>query len=80
MKLLYLFGATLVFAAIIWYEVPKMLQQKMKGELITFTVLMVIAMGMSYAQIMEFKLPNPTKLIEFVFSPAAKFLEETLKP
>ncbi len=79
MDFLYLFGATLVFAAIIWYEVPPLLKKKMRGELIAFSVLMVLAMVMGYAQILEIKLPNPTKLLQFIFSPVVSLLEKALK-
>lgn len=65
----------LIFAVIIWFEVPSLIKKQMWGELIVFSVLIVLGMVMSIAQTLGIKLPNPTKGIELIFKPLADLLK-----
>ena len=64
-----------IFAAIILFEVPPLIKNKMWGELIAFSVLMFIGMFLSIAQTVGIKLPNPTKGIDAIFKPLADLLK-----
>lgn len=64
-----------LFAAIIFLEVPSLIKKKMWGELIAFSVLMSIGMFLSITQALDIKLPNPTKAIEMIFQPLAELIK-----
>ncbi len=73
-----IFLISLIFIAIIAYEAPGLIRQKMWRELAVFGVLLVIGMIYSYGQVLNLPLPNPTKGIEAVFKPVSKYLEKIL--
>lgn len=73
-----LFLLSLVFIAIIAYEAPGLIKQKMWRELAAFGVLLIIGMVYSYGQVLNLPLPNPTKGIEAVFKPVSQYLEKLL--
>jgi hypothetical protein len=60
--------------AISLFEIPKLLQQKMKGELIAFGFFLIIGMALAMAMSLGLTVPNPTDGIEFVFGPISKLI------
>lgn len=73
-----LFLLSLIFIAIIAFEVPGLVRQKMWRELATFSVLLIIGMVYSYGQVLNLPLPNPTAGIEAVFKPVSQYIEKLL--
>lgn len=73
-----LFLASLIFIAIIAFEVPDLIKKKMWRELAAFGVLMLIGMFYSYGQILDLPLPNPTEGIMAIFKPVSQYLEKLL--
>jgi len=65
----------LIFTVIIWFELPKLIKNKMWGELIAFSILMLIGMSLSIAQTVGINLPNPTKGLEALYKPLAELLK-----
>lgn len=70
---------SLVFVAIIAFEAPRLVKQKMWRELGAFAGLMFIAMALSYAELLDIKLPTPIDAIEFVFKPVADVMDKALQ-
>lgn len=71
-------GVILVFAAIIAWEVPRLYREKMWRELAVFFVLVIAGIVLSFGQIFDWPLPNPTSILEAVFRPVSKFIEDIL--
>lgn len=69
---------TLVFVAIIAFEVPGLVKKKMWRELAAFSVLLFIGMVLSFGQVLKLPVPNPTKGIDAVFKPVTQFIERML--
>jgi len=63
---LYVLALLLVFAGIAYYEAPKLIRRRQWGELAAFTVLLTLGLGLSLAQALGLKVPNPTKGIEYL--------------
>lgn len=73
------FALILVFGAIIAFEVPGLVKAKAWRELAVFGWILLIGMTYAFGYVLDIKLPNPTKAIEFVFQPPAKAIESLLK-
>jgi len=74
-----LIGLMLIFSGIILFEVPRMWKDKMWRELITFSGLLTVGMVMSFAAVLRIDLPNPTKVIDFIFNPLSEVILSFLK-
>lgn len=61
-------------------EIPKMLQQKLIKELITFSVLLLIGTTIGVMKIFDLKVPNPSDFLAWVYSPVADLMKSLLKP
>ena len=68
----YILLILLIGALIVWYEVPKMVNQKLWGELVAFSVFLVIGLALAIAQTLHLRVPNPTQAIEAVFGPISR--------
>ncbi len=55
-----------IYASIILYEVPKMLQKKLKRELAVFSALLSIGIILGVLLLLDVKIPSPTKEV-YVF-------------
>lgn len=71
---------TLLFVIIMAIELPKLIRQKMYRELWAFTGVTVIAIVLSFGQVLELPIPNITKGIEAVVRPAYLAVERLLMP
>ncbi|ABO48602.1 conserved hypothetical protein [Desulforamulus reducens MI-1] len=69
---------SLAYIIIIILEVPRLVVQKMWRDLLAFSILLLPAMVYSYGLALDIDMPNPTKLIEVIFEPLAKQLEQLL--
>lgn len=56
------------------YEVPKLLKQQMRRELIAFSALFVVAVALAMALVLRLPVPNPTRGIEIIFGPLSRLL------
>lgn len=68
----YILLILLIGACIVWYEAPKMVSQRMWGELAAFSVFLVIGLGLAIAQALHLRVPNPTQAIEAVIGPISR--------
>ncbi|WP_313894093.1 hypothetical protein [Psychrobacillus sp.] len=62
-------GILLVAAIILFIEVPSLLEKKYKKELIVFSMLLAIGVGLGMAHSMGKSIPNPNDLLTFIFKP-----------
>lgn len=72
-------GLFIVFAGVIFFEVPRMVKDKMWRELAVFSGLMVPGMSMAVMAVMNIKTPNPTKLLNALFNPISDLILALLK-
>ncbi|MFJ5769829.1 hypothetical protein [Psychrobacillus sp. NPDC093180] len=63
------FGILLVAAVIVYLEVPSLVKKKQKKELIVFSVLLAIGVGLGVLHSFGKPIPNPTQLLTFIFKP-----------
>ncbi|MED4399887.1 hypothetical protein ABET41_09975 [Metabacillus fastidiosus] len=72
-------GGILVIAIIIIaLEVPYLLKNKLKREMWAFSILLIIAIGLSIAMALNVNIPNPIDLISTIFKPFSWFLYDYL--
>ncbi len=62
-------GILLIAAIILWIEVPPLLEKKHKKELLVFSVLLAIGVGLGIALGFGQPVPNPIDLLTFIFKP-----------
>ncbi len=71
----------LVFDTILCFvEIPKMLQQKLIKELVTFSVLLLFGTIIAVLKSLDLKVPNPSDLLAWVYSPVSDLMNSLLKP
>jgi hypothetical protein len=56
----------IAFIGIALFEIPDLIQRKRWRELLVFLVFLLFAFIVSLLQVLEIKLPNPVKGIEFL--------------
>lgn len=64
----------LVGVGVAYYEVPKLMQQEQKRELIVFSCFLLIGIALALALSLNLPIPNPTAAIEFIFDPLVRLL------
>ncbi|MGG0655454.1 hypothetical protein [Rummeliibacillus pycnus] len=72
-------GILLIAVAILWIEVPPLLEKKYKKELLVFSILLVIGLGLSITLALEKPIPNPLDLLTFIFKPLDDVISLLLK-
>ena len=73
-------GILLIAAVIVWMEVPPLLEKKYKKELLVFSILLAIGVGLSITLFgFEKTIPNPFDLLTFIFKPLNDFISHLLK-
>ncbi len=65
----------LTFLIIILIEVPHLIRDKMWKELGAFSVTLAIGIALAVPQTLGKTVPNPIKLVEIIFKPAAEWLK-----
>lgn len=61
------FTVLVLAAGTFWLEAPKLLRQNHKREFIVFMILLLISSGSYVLLTLEVVLPNPFKVIEWMF-------------
>lgn len=56
------------------YEVPRLMEEQMKRELIAFGGFLLIGVVLALALALGLPLPNPTRAVEYIFGPLKKLL------
>ena len=73
--------AVLAFDTILCFiEIPKMLNQKLFKELITFSVLLLIGTVMAVMKSLNIDVPNPSDFLIWVFSPFSDLMKYMVQP
>ncbi len=73
--------AVLIFDVIVCIvEIPKMLNQKLMRELVTFSVLLLLGTVLAVMKSLNIKIPNPSDFFAWVFSPFNDIMQSLLKP
>ncbi len=67
-------GIILSAAAIMILEVPYMLRKRLKKELWVFSLLLLLGVGISSAEALQWAIPTPLDWITFVYKPFTDFL------
>jgi hypothetical protein len=57
-----------IFSAIVWYEAPALVRKKQWREFISFSVILGLGFALCLLQILEIKLPNPSRIIAAIFN------------
>lgn len=60
-------------------EIPKMLQQKLIKELVTFSILLLFGTVIAVLKSLDITVPNPSDLVSWVFSPVADLMKSLIK-
>lgn len=69
-------GLILLFIGVLILQVPDLARKKSWKELALFTVLFTLAVVYSFGQVLEIKLPNPTRVMEYLSVPAWMAIEK----
>jgi hypothetical protein len=73
-------AAVIVFASIICIkELPKMLKAGLIKELVTFCILLALGTGLTIMKIFGTKIPNPSDLVKWIYSPLSDFMNSLIK-
>ena len=67
-----------IFLVLIALEAPGLVRDKQWRELAAFSVLMVVAMALSFAQVLGLPIPNPNHGLEAIFTPIAEMIKKVL--
>ncbi|MFD2442840.1 hypothetical protein ACFSO7_02370 [Bacillus sp. CGMCC 1.16607] len=72
-------GILVIVAIIIAIDVPPLLRKKLKKELWIFSILLLIGIVLSVAQVLEMKIPNPLEWIIAIYQPLSNMIDQLLK-
>ncbi|WP_031515719.1 hypothetical protein [Desulfofalx alkaliphila] len=75
---MYLLLLFIAFALIIATEVPRLVRQDKYKELLVFSFLLAVGIGLSIAEILNFSLLNPTQISEWIFKPLGEVMVDFL--
>lgn len=67
-----------VYAGIIALTVPQMVKNTLWRELMAFSFILVLAIVYSFGLLFNLQLPNLVDLLEVLFIPVTKFMEQML--
>ena len=73
-----LIGIFLITLFMIGWDVPILVAGKQWRGLVVYVALLVLGVGSGSALALGLNLPNPTKLIEFVYHPAMVLVDKIL--
>jgi hypothetical protein len=68
------------YVLVAYFEVPRMLKNRMRRELVSFIALSVLGFALAAGQILNLPLPNMNKAIEAVVRPVYQAVESRLVP
>ena len=68
-------GLVLFFAILVVVQVRDMIKKALWRELIAYSILMTVAMILSFGLLFDLKLLNPIAAVEKVFNPVIRYLD-----
>lgn len=71
-------GLVVLFAAIIVLQVPTLIKQQMWKDLSAFSGLLLLAMVLSFAQVLDLPIPNVFDMIAKIFTPVTNYLDNLI--
>lgn len=72
--------AVLAFGAVTSFiEIPKMLNRKLYKEFAAFCILLATGMTLAILKSLNVKIPNPSDLVAWVYSPLKEVMKSMLK-
>ncbi|PIC57996.1 hypothetical protein CSV80_06740 [Sporosarcina sp. P12(2017)] len=72
-------GILLLAAAILWFEVPSLLEKKYKKELLVFSILLAIGVVLGILLAFGVTIPPPLELLTFLFTRLTDLIAPLLK-
>lgn len=69
----------MVSSLISLYEIPQLIQDKRKMDLIMFSLILAISTGLSLALALNIPVPNPVDWLRPIFDPVSKWIDNLLK-
>lgn len=72
-------GIIIVHALIIWMEVPTLLRNNERKELVGFSILLFIGFVLSILESTTIELPNPLDFVTFIYKPVSDFVNGLLE-
>lgn len=79
MAIMSILAVSVFSAAVCFVEIPKMVKQKLFRELWTFCILLGIGTILAILKSLDVKIPNPSDLIAWVYSPLAETMKSITK-
>lgn len=73
-----LIGIFIIVIFMIGWDVPEMVSGKQWRELAVYAMLLIVGVGSGLALALGLTLPNPTKLIQFIYHPVAVLVDKIL--
>lgn len=73
-----LIGIIVLTIFMVGWDVPPMVDRKQWRELAVYAGLLLVGAGSGSAMALGLDLPNPTKLIQFVYHPVAALVDKIL--
>ena len=64
----------IIFAVIIYFQVPPLAKKKLWGELAVYLVILSIGFTLSLLQMMDVKIPNPNDGITYIINSIKSFI------
>jgi uncharacterized membrane protein YqgA involved in biofilm formation len=73
------FGLVILFVIIIALQVPKLIKQRMWNDLYAFSGLLLLAMVLSFAQVLDVPVLNPFDILAKIFTPVTNYLDNLVQ-
>lgn len=69
----------LVAGAIAYFEVPPLLKEKQKKDLVVFSMLLILGIGLSIFWALGKHIPNPLDFITFILKPLSDYISHLVE-
>lgn len=60
-------------------QIPSMLKNKEMMDFVAFTLILALGITLFVLKAVDVKLPNPSNLLAYIYSPISEFMSEFLK-
>ncbi|BAU26707.1 hypothetical protein DFP93_11853 [Aneurinibacillus soli] len=74
-----IFGIVLVAGTMVFIEVPALVRKKQKKELWVFFLFLILGTGLSIAQLLRMRIPNPLDWLTSIYKPLSDVIDNVLK-
>lgn len=71
-------GLVVLFVAIIVLQVPTLIKRQMWKDLSAFSGLLLLAMLLSFAQVLDLPIPNALDVLAKIFTPVTNYLDKLI--